>query len=150
LRRIEELLGLDLGRADQQAALDLALRIRATPRAGDPPGSTDPVHVVALDDLLRMPASQEWARNLLRPLRGAAQASRLEPTVRAWLDSNARLSATAAVLGISVAAARKRFARLEQLLQRSLLHAPSARHDLWLALRAAELGAEPGRRDEQI
>lgn len=144
MRRIEELLGLDLGCADQQAALDLALRISATPRSGEPPGSADPARVVALDDLLRMPASQEWARNLLRPLRGAAHASRLEPTLRAWLDSNSRLSATAAVLGISVAAARKRFARLEQLLQRSLLHAPSARHDLWLAMRAAELGRSTG------
>jgi sugar diacid utilization regulator len=144
LRRIEELLGLDLGRADQQAALDLALRIRATPRTGEPPGAADPVHVMALDDLLRVPACQEWARNLLRPVRGTAQASRLESTLRAWLDSNARLSATAAVLGISVAAARKRFARLEQLLQRSLLHAPSARHDLWLALHAAELGRRAG------
>ncbi|OZM82988.1 DNA-binding protein [Pseudonocardia sp. MH-G8] len=144
LRRIEELLELDLGRADQQAVLDLALRIRSTPRASGPPGPADPARVVALDDLLTMPAAQEWARNLLRPLRETAHASRHEATLRAWLDSGSRLSATAVVLGISVAAARKRCARLEQLLRRSLLHAPDARHDLWLALHAADLGRRAG------
>jgi sugar diacid utilization regulator len=143
LRRIEELLELDLGRADQQAVLDLALRIRSTPRACEPPGPA-PARSGALDDLLTMPAAQEWARNLLRPLREAAHASRHEATLRAWLDSGSRLSATAVVLGISVAASRKRCARLEQLLRRSLLHAPDARHDLWLALHAAALGRRAG------
>ncbi|MHA6624038.1 helix-turn-helix domain-containing protein [Pseudonocardia sichuanensis] len=145
LRRIEELLGLDLGRADQQAVLDLALRIRSTPRACEPPGPADRARPAALDDLLRMPAAQEWARNLLRPLRETTHASRHETTLRTWLRSDSRLSATAVALGISVAAARKRFARLEQLLQRSLLHAPSARHDLWLALHAADLGDRAAR-----
>jgi sugar diacid utilization regulator len=61
-------------------------------------------------------------------------------TLRVWLNSNARLSATAATLDISVPGARKRVARLEQVLGRSLLHTPSARLDLWLAMRAANLG----------
>jgi sugar diacid utilization regulator len=147
LRRIEELLGLDLRCVDQQAVLDLAMRVRATPR---PPDTPDLPHPVALDDLMRMPAVQEWARSTLRPLRDAAHASRFESTLRAWIDCDSRLSATAAALGISVVAARKRVGRLEQLLKRSLLHAPTARHDLWLALRAAEVGAHRDSRDEQI
>lgn len=141
LRRIEELLGLDLARVQHQAELDLALRVRAVPR---PPDPVDADGVVALDELIRLPAVQHWAQVMLRPVREAAHASRLESTLRAWLDSNARLSATAATLGISVAGTRKRVDRLEQILQRSLLQAPDARHDLWLALHASDLGNADG------
>jgi sugar diacid utilization regulator len=140
LQRIEELLGLDLARADQQALLDLALRIRATPRTTDPANSTDPDAAVALDELMRAPAVQQWAQTALRPVREAADSSPLESTLRAWLGSTSRLSVTAEALGISVSGARKRVSRLEQVLHRSLLHGPSARHDLWLAMHAADLG----------
>ncbi len=135
LRRIEELLGLDLRRVDQQAVLDLALRIRAAPRAQDAPDSMGEDRALAVDDLLRMPAVKQWARSTLRPLRDTAHP--LEETLRVWLENDSRLSATATALGISISAARKRVNRLEQLLQRSLLHAPDARHDLWLAMHAA-------------
>ncbi|WP_232667112.1 helix-turn-helix domain-containing protein [Pseudonocardia sp. TRM90224] len=140
LRHIEGLLGRDLGGAEQQAVLDLALRVVATPRSAVV--STDSGG--ELDDLLRLPAVQHWARALLDPLshqhRGAGGAV-LEATLRAWLRSDARLSATADTLGISVPGARKRLCRLEQELGRSLLRSPSARHDLWLAVRAVDLAA---------
>jgi sugar diacid utilization regulator len=139
LQRIEELLGLDLARADQQALLDLALRIRATPRGTETAGPADPDTAVELNELMRAPAVQQWARTALRPVREAADTTPLESTLRAWVGSNSRLSATAEELGISVSGARKRVGRLEQVLHRSLLHGPSARHDLWLAMHAADL-----------
>jgi sugar diacid utilization regulator len=144
LQRIEKLLELDLARVDHQALLDLALRIRATPCTTTlaPAG---PDTAVPLDELMRAPAVQQWAQTTLRPVRAAADSSPLESTLRAWLSSNSRLSVTAEELGISVSGARKRVSRLEQVLRRSLLHGPSARHDLWLAMHAADLGssAEP-------
>jgi sugar diacid utilization regulator len=79
-----------------------------------------------------------WARSRLRPLDGAGPPTGIG-TVRAWLCADTRLSVTAVSLGISAPAARKRLTRIERVLGRSLLHAPSAKHELWLALRA--LGA---------
>lgn len=137
LRLIGKLLGLDLDRAAQQATLDLALRIMATPHVT--PARVDANRAVVLDDLLGTPGVQQWALEILRPLRAAANASALETTLRAWLDNDWRLTATADALGISVPGARKRLCRLEQVLQRSLLQPPSARHDLWLVMCAADL-----------
>ncbi|MFE6664345.1 helix-turn-helix domain-containing protein [Streptomyces sp. NPDC057697] len=207
LRLIGELLGLDLNRVGDQAALDLALRIRATPtglrtvgatglRGTGPderdgrsalgtdarsrlgadarsrlvpesgpalvPGSGPALvpesgpalvpesgpalvpesgPVFGLDDILRGPAVREWAAQQLRPLSvsGASRAA-ADPrtTLRTWLACEANLGATAQALGISVPGARKRLARLESILQRSLLQAPSARYDLWLAFRALD------------
>ncbi|MFJ9637196.1 helix-turn-helix domain-containing protein [Streptomyces sp. NPDC101178] len=162
LKLIGELLGLDLHRLADQAALDLALRIRATPTpvctpetdGGEAPGKCDggeaPGHrdgekasgqrdggaAHDLDEVLRRPAVQEWAARQLEPVSGAAEA-----TLRAWLGCEGRLGPTAAELGISVPGARKRLTRLETVLQRSLLRPPSARYDLWLALRARETAA---------
>jgi sugar diacid utilization regulator len=137
LRLIGQLLGLDLDHVDQQAVLDLALRIRAVPRIAS--ASEDIGCPVTLDDLMRAPAVQQWARTTLRPVREGAHGRVLEATLRAWLANDSRLSATADALGISVPGARKRLCRLEQILQRSLLQSPSARHDLWLAVHAADL-----------
>jgi Arc/MetJ family transcription regulator len=130
---IGELLALDLGRVADQAVLDLALRVRAMPHGT----SAQETEVVDLDDLLRAPAVREWALATLRPIRDTA----LESTLRIWLDRDARLSATADALGVSVPGARKRLGRLERALERSLLQPPSARFDVWLALRAADLTA---------
>lgn len=148
LRLIGELLGLDLNRVGDQAALDLALRIRATPtapgrarrdeRAARPP--------LGLDDILGVVAVREWAAQQLRPLTGPSTSrSSADPweTLRAWLECEAQLTGTAAVLGISVPGVRKRLTRLESVLGRSLLQPPSARYDLWLAFRALDL-AEAG------
>jgi hypothetical protein len=138
LRRIEDLLGIELARLGHQAALNLALRIMVTPRSApardaEPPGAPD------LDAVLRLPGVQQWAASQLRPLRHDSRAAGLERTLRAWLANDCRLSATAGSLGISVPGARKRLLRLEQVLGRSLLHLPDARHDLWMAVCAADL-----------
>ncbi|MEK8172336.1 helix-turn-helix domain-containing protein [Streptomyces sp. M19] len=58
--------------------------------------------------------------------------------MRTWLRADARLPATARALGISLPGARKRLAKAEEALGRSLLHAPSAKYELWLAMRALD------------
>ncbi|MFF9689051.1 helix-turn-helix domain-containing protein [Streptomyces sp. NPDC014623] len=138
LKLVGELLGLDLNRVADQAAVDLALRIRATPalhraRPMGPPVSGD------LDAVLRSPGVRGWAAQQLRLLDRAGPMG--EETLRTWLRCEAQLSAAAAELGISVPGARKRLTRLEALLSRSLLRTPSARYDLWLAFRAVDLAA---------
>ncbi|MGI5149200.1 helix-turn-helix domain-containing protein [Plantactinospora sp. CA-294935] len=144
LRLLNALLGLDLLRVPDRSAAWLALRLRAAPRPDDPragavPAETVPAaREVTLDHLLAAPAVTVWARARLRPLRAADRSTGFE-TVRAWLAADTNLSATSAGLGISVSATRKRLVRAEQALGRSLVHAPDARHELWLALRAVEL-----------
>lgn len=137
---IGELLGLDLGRVADQAALDLALRIRAAPARAVRP--TEPVPVGALDEILRRPAVRQWAAEQLRPL--AATGTAAETTLRTWLKCEAQLGPTAAALGISVPGVRKRLTRLEAVLQRSLLQTPSARYDLWLAFRTLDVAGGTG------
>ncbi|MER6114728.1 helix-turn-helix domain-containing protein [Streptomyces sp. NPDC001743] len=141
LRLIGELLGRDLHTVADQAALDLALRIRAMPalpRPADAPSTP----AYALDGILRLPAVRSWAVQQLRPL-GDPEAARgpSDPhtTLRSWLEHEAQLGPAAAALDISVPGMRKRLTRLETVLQRSLLRAPSARYDLWLAFRALDL-----------
>lgn len=140
LRLIGELLGLDLNRVADQAALDLALRIRAVPARA--PRPTEPVPAGALDEILRRPAVGQWAAEQLRPL--AATGAAAETTLRTWLKCEAQLGPTAAALGISVPGIRKRLTRLEAVLQRSLLQTPSARYDLWLAFRARDVADGTG------
>lgn len=89
--------------------------------------------------ILRRPGVQEWAAQQLRPLQGATAGAAAEKTLRTWLRCEAQLGPAAAEMGISVPGARKRLTRLEAVLQRSLLRAPSARCDLWLAFRAVDL-----------
>ncbi len=138
LKLVGELLGLDLNRVADQAAVDLALRIRATPslHPARPEASTAPAD---LDVVLRAPDVQGWAVQQLRLLGRAGPMG--EETLRTWLRCEAQLTPAAAELGISVPGARKRLTRLEALLCRSLLQTPSARYDLWLAFRAVDLAA---------
>ncbi len=157
LKLVGELLGLDLHRLADQAALDLALRVRATPAPactpatahapGPVPCAPEPVppalggpgaegRARGLDAVLRRPAVRDWAERQLAPVDGA------EETLRTWLRCEGRLGPAAAELGLSVPGARKRLARLETVLQRSLLRPPSARYDLWLALRSRDLPSE--------
>lgn len=112
-----------------------------------PPPTVPGGRPTGLDDLLRLPGAQQWAAAVLRPVRRSEHASQLESTLGVWVRSGARLSLTAESVGLSVAGTRRRIERLEQVLQRSLLRAPSARHDLWLALRANDLGR--GQRDDR-
>ncbi|GGW14900.1 helix-turn-helix domain-containing protein [Streptomyces globisporus] len=143
LRLIGELLGLDLHRLADQAALDLALRVRSTPA---PACTPEPAHsgssasgtseaAGGLDAILVRPAVRDWADQQLAPVLGA------EETLRTWVRCEGRIGPAAAELGISVPGARKRLTRLETVLQRSLLRPPSARYDLWLALRSRDLAA---------
>ncbi|MFD5035217.1 helix-turn-helix domain-containing protein [Streptomyces sp. NPDC058405] len=157
LRRVEELLGLDLELVGDQAKLDLALRIGALPRVTDhgPVGTARPGGPAWLalpapaedpfEALLRLPAVRQWALTQLRPVHEDAPA--LETTLRTWLRNDTRLSTTAQALGVSVTGARKRITRLEQVLRRSLLRVPNARHDLWLAVEVLEAldGGRPDR-----
>ncbi|WP_392676229.1 PucR family transcriptional regulator [Streptomyces sp. LN785] len=141
LRLIGELLERDLNRLPDQAALDLALRIRAVP--AHPPRTATPSRGThSLDRVLRRPAVQEWAVQQLQPLRHCGGAA--EETVRTWLGCEAQLSPTATALDISVPGVRKRLTRLEGVLRRSLLQTPSARYELWLAFRALDIAAVSG------
>lgn len=127
LRLIERLLGMEITRslADQSAAW-LALRLHSRyPADSGTAGS--------LDELLSAPAVRTWAQTQLAPLDSTTG------TVCTWLRSDARLPGAAAELGISLPGARKRLTRAEERLERSLLHAPSAKYELWLAARALEL-----------
>ncbi|MFG3409760.1 helix-turn-helix domain-containing protein [Streptomyces sp. NPDC048142] len=142
LKLVGELLGLDLHRLAGQSALDLALRVRATPAPACTPepapyataGSGTREAAQGLDAILCRPAVRDWADQQLAPVLGS------EETLRTWLRCEGRLGPAAAELGISVPGARKRLTRLETVLQRSLLRPPSARYDLWLALRSRDLG----------
>ncbi|GLW05711.1 hypothetical protein Misp01_08410 [Microtetraspora sp. NBRC 13810] len=141
LRHIEGLLGCDLGDLRTQAEIQLALRLleqAARHTSGEP-------EAVALDVLIDTPQARYWAEAHLSPLRDAEP--QLLETLRAWLNSNARLDVTAEVLALSVPAARKRMLRVEAILARSLLNAPSARYDLILAVRILDGRAVPRRRE---
>lgn len=137
IRLVETLLGLDLARLGDQAALSLALRL--TPGAGRGIGAAAPAAAPGLDGVLRDPRLTAWARSHLSRLTGPDAPAGARTTVRTWLEHDARLVPAAAALGVSVPGARKRLARIEALLERSLLQSPSVRHDLWLAHRAEEL-----------
>jgi sugar diacid utilization regulator len=133
LRLLNGLLGVDLARVSDQSAAWLALRLHSALGARTTP--PEPDRTVTLDELLDTEVAGVWARSQLRPLERAGRTVGIE-TIRAWLRADTRLPATAAALGISAPATRKRLARIEQALGRSLLHAPSAKHVLWLAMRA--------------
>lgn len=136
LRLVEALLGLDLARLGDQAALSLALRLTPGARWGNgAPAAAAP----GLDAVLRDPRVTAWARVQLSALSGPDAPAGARATVRAWLAHDAQLVPAAAALGVSVPGVRKRLTRIEVLLERSLLQSPSARHDLWLAHRAEEL-----------
>ncbi|WP_301373161.1 PucR family transcriptional regulator [Streptomyces xanthophaeus] len=142
LRLIEGLLGLDLARLPDQAALSLALRL--TPAAGRGSGP-DPDPAPGLDEVLCDPRLTDWARGHLNGLSGPQAPPGARDTVRVWLAHDAQLGPAAAAMGVSVPGARKRLTRIEALLERSLLQSPSARYDLWLAHRAEALAEDLAR-----
>ncbi|MFG2990384.1 helix-turn-helix domain-containing protein [Streptomyces sp. NPDC048257] len=138
IRLVETLLGLDLARLADQAALSLALRLTPGERRGEGATAIAPA-APELDEVLRDPRLTDWARTHLGALSGPQAPPGARDTVRAWLAHGAQLVPAAAALGVSVPGARKRLTRIEALLERSLLQSPSARYDLWLAHRAEEL-----------
>jgi hypothetical protein len=132
LQRISAILARDLSSLDEQAELDLALKMlhRPGPRAeGSPP---------RLEELIREPAARQWAKTLLAPLEASAV---IMETVRAWLTARESAEAAAALLGgttgnpVTGRQVRRRIQRAEQLLGRCLAGGPSARYDVLLALR---------------
>ncbi|MFE3762887.1 helix-turn-helix domain-containing protein [Streptomyces sp. NPDC059104] len=152
LAHIETLLGLDLDRLGDQAALALALRAMAEPdQSADATGTAGVEHRAAaptLDQLLLSPHVEAWARTQFRPVMPApcGLPPNLTDTLTTWLRHDARVGPTAAALSLSASAVRKRLARVEALLERSLLRPPSAVHDLWLAQRVLGLGSFPSGR----
>ncbi|MEV5510616.1 helix-turn-helix domain-containing protein [Streptomyces orinoci] len=138
LKHIAELLDLNLDRLADQSLLALALRADGIPCDNRDAGTTR-----SLDDLLLRPAAVAWAHQQLHPIRTRPFADELDRTLTTYLSNDGRLGPTAAMLSISATATRKRLARIEALLERSLLRSPSARYDLWLAQRALTL-AEGG------
>jgi PucR C-terminal helix-turn-helix domain len=132
LQRISAILARDLSSLDEQAELNLALKMlhRPGPRAeGSPP---------RLEELIREPAARQWAKTLLAPLEASAV---IMETVRAWLTARESAEAAAALLGgttgnpVTGRQVRRRIQRAEQLLGRCLAGGPSARYDVLLALR---------------
>ena len=129
MQRIERTLDRDLSDVTTQAKLHLALRL--IDHTGGSPGR----EYKTLDAVLGTPRVLRWAQTLLAPL---TPNESLLATLRAWMDNNTRLEATAAALGVSAPGARKRLARIGRMLGRSLLDGPSARYDLLIALRLCD------------
>ncbi|BCJ32283.1 helix-turn-helix domain-containing protein [Actinocatenispora sera] len=125
LRLIESILGVTLSDITVQARLHLAIQMQGP--SGDPE--------VSLVELLTRPEAQHWAAEQRAMLRGSDP--RLAHTVRTWLRHGALITSTAAALGVSPSGVRKRLVRVEQLLQRAVLDAPTAQYDLCLALLCA-------------
>ncbi|GAB2829804.1 hypothetical protein GCM10027176_37740 [Actinoallomurus bryophytorum] len=135
LRHIEQLFGHPLDDLETQSRLHLALRILDGPEADDGPATLEAV----LDD----PDVRRWAEMQMMPLL-SRDPELFMNTLRVWLGKNARIEATASALGISVPGTRKRLTRIEEVLGRSLLSGPSARYELWFALRVHDASSEPG------
>lgn len=140
LTLVQRLMGLDLERLPDQAALALALRVIA---AGIPSGPEPPSGAgggtPSLDGLLALPHVVMWAQRQFRPVRAPGVPVSIAQTLTTWLRLDGRIVPTAAALSVSASAVRKRLERSEALLQRSLLRSPSAVHDQWLAQRALDL-----------
>lgn len=136
LKHIEELLNLDLDRLADQSLLALAVRADTTPTDNQDTGDAP-----SLDELLTRPAAVSWAHRQLGPIRARPSSDELDRTLTTYLCHDGRLGPTAAALSLSTTATRKRLARIEALLERSLLRSPSVRYDLWLARRVMTLTA---------
>jgi hypothetical protein len=123
LRLVEQLLELDLltGVGARSTAW-LALRLRT---AHAPPPTADPA---ALPALLAGPAVRTWAHARVDVLSPA-----VADAVIAWLAADTCLTGAATALGLSPPGLRKRLVRAEGVLGRSLLNAPTAAYELWLA-----------------
>ncbi|MCA2228802.1 PucR family transcriptional regulator [Nonomuraea aurantiaca] len=126
LRHIERLLGRSLDDLATQAKLHLALCVLEGPGGAGGEGT--------LDALLDTADVRDWAALQVSPLASRELVPSLA-TLRVWLGNDARLEPTASALGISAPGVRKRLTRIEEVLGRSLLDSPSARYDLWFAMR---------------
>lgn len=138
LTRIGTELDRDLSRFATQAELNLALQlIDERPHPGNPP------EPLGFDELFTLPEIRRWAEVQLSPLLGEDRRTLLT-TVSTWFRHDLRTTAVASELGISAHGLRKRLARVEDLLGRALLRGPSARYDLYHALRVRSVTAGAG------
>jgi hypothetical protein len=135
IQRIGAILGRDLSSLDDQAELNLALKMLHRPgpqAAGSPPD---------LGELLRAPAVLQWARILLAPLEESPE---MLETIRAWLGARESAEAAADLLArtssnpVSGRHVRRRIQQAERILGRALAGGPSARYDVLLALRVRD------------
>ncbi|MCT2582175.1 helix-turn-helix domain-containing protein [Actinophytocola gossypii] len=129
LQHIGAELDRDLTRVATQAELYLALQL-----IDERPHPGAPAEAVEFTTLFDRPEIRRWAALQLSPLLPANRRTLLT-TVRAWFQHDLRTAPVAAALGISAHGLRKRLARVEELLGRALLVGPSARYDLYHALR---------------
>jgi sugar diacid utilization regulator len=125
-KRVETLLGIDLSSMQSRARLDLALQL-AELSAG--PASGPAPH---LADILRTPAAQAWAQELLAPLQRDSRP--LARTARAWIACNGRVETCAEYLGTHPNTVRNHLAACGQLLGRRIVGSGSGTNDLVLAL----------------
>ncbi|WP_162002395.1 helix-turn-helix domain-containing protein [Streptomyces sp. CB01881] len=143
LAHVQELLRLDLTRLADQSALALALHAAAgrtaSHRSDGGTGEGRPTPPPSLDELLVLPRVASWAHRQFRPLQDTGTPTPVAETIGTWLHLDAHIGHTAGALSLSESAVRKRLARAEVLLQRSLTRPPTVVHDLWLAQRALEL-----------
>ncbi|GAB2733917.1 helix-turn-helix domain-containing protein [Kitasatospora kifunensis] len=141
LTLIQTLLGLDLNRLPDQAALALAL---STAAAGLPTRTRETEEPVPhLDELLALPGVLAWAQPQFHHLWNPDVPPRIAQTLTTWLHLDARIAPTATALSMSPSAVRKRLPRAEALLQRPLLQPSRAVYDQWLAQRALDLAEGP-------
>ncbi|WP_395103469.1 PucR family transcriptional regulator [Actinomadura sp. SCN-SB] len=91
---------------------------------------------------LDTPGARGWADTLLEPLERHAGRSRLDlvSTLRVFLANNGHIDASATALGIHRHTLRYRLGRITELLGTDL-DDPTARAELWLALRLREAQA---------
>lgn len=127
------------------ADLPDALRRARSVYFGTPEGSerlllAKDVATAGLLAQLDNPGAQGWAAALLEPLDRHAQRSKLDliSTLRVFLANNGHIDASSTALGIHRHTLRYRLGRITELLDCSL-DDPSARAELWLALRLREL-----------
>ncbi|WP_079161904.1 helix-turn-helix domain-containing protein [Streptomyces fodineus] len=97
---IQKLLGLDLNRLADQAALALALRTITSGIPPRPEHRTSEAEGTApsLAELLASPHVVAWAQRQLRPIRTPGVPISIAQTLTTWLHLDARIGPTAAAL----------------------------------------------------
>lgn len=125
-RRVEALLGVDLGDIQERARLDLALQL------AEFPAKPTPSPAPCLADILRSSAARAWADDILAPLRRDSRP--LVRTVRAWVACKGRVDACAQRLKAHPNTVRNHLAACEELLGRRLVGSGGGANDLVIAL----------------
>ncbi|MCI2422653.1 PucR family transcriptional regulator [Saccharopolyspora sp. K220] len=126
------------------SALPDALRLARSVYFGNANGAARLVPATAVSTAgllaqLDTPGARGWAEALLEPLDRHAARSKLDliATLRIFLANNGHIDASAAMLGIHRHTLRYRLGRIVELLGADL-DDPTARAELWLALRLRE------------